>query len=195
MLIITGELPDSHSRERESREFGRITTHGLWQTTPMLEWTEVLFVDGLKLRLVASDSGIRAIEFTPAKPVDGHRQDANRLLREAASQLHAYFARDLRRFQLPLDLHGTEFQKRVWRELEKIPYGETRSYAQIAAAIGSPQAVRAVGAANGSNPAAIVVPCHRVIGSGGRLTGYGGGLPLKKRLLELEGAWTMALRL
>jgi methylated-DNA-[protein]-cysteine S-methyltransferase len=79
--------------------------------------------------------------------------------------------------------------------LEKIPYGETRSYAQIATAIGTPQAVRAVGAANGSNPVAIVVPCHRVIGSGGRLTGYGGGLPLKKRLLELEGAWTMGLKL
>jgi methylated-DNA-[protein]-cysteine S-methyltransferase len=83
----------------------------------------------------------------------------------------------------------------VWRELEKIPYGETRSYAQVAAAIGTPNAVRAVGAANGSNPVAIVVPCHRVIGSGGRLTGYGGGLPLKKRLLELEGAWSMALKL
>jgi methylated-DNA-[protein]-cysteine S-methyltransferase len=161
----------------------------------MLEWTEVLFLDGLKLRLVASESGIRAIEFTLAKPVDGHQRDANPLLREAVSQLHAYFARDLRRFKLPLDMHGTEFQKRVWRELETIPYGETRSYAQIAAAIGTPNAVRAVGAANGSNPVAIVVPCHRVIGSGGRLTGYGGGLPLKKRLLELEGAWTMALRL
>jgi methylated-DNA-[protein]-cysteine S-methyltransferase len=180
--------------KQKSGEFRR-TTHGLWQTVPMLEWTEVLFLDGLKLRLVASESGIRAIEFTLAKPVDGHQRDANPLLREAVSQLHAYFARDLRRFKLPLDMHGTEFQKRVWRELETIPYGETRSYAQIAAAIGTPNAVRAVGAANGSNPVAIVVPCHRVIGSGGRLTGYGGGLPLKKRLLELEGAWTMALRL
>ena len=172
-----------------------MTTRGLWQTVRMLEWTEVTFVDGLNLRLVASDSGIRAIEFTPAKPVDGHRQDANPFLREAVSQLHAYFARNLRRFQLPLDMPGTEFQKSVWRELGKIPYGETRSYAQIAAAIGTPKAVRAVGAANGSNPVAIVVPCHRVIGSGGRLTGYGGGLPLKKRLLELEGAWTMGLKL
>ena len=172
-----------------------MTTRGLWQTVRMLEWTEVTFVDGLNLRLVASDSGIRAIEFTPSRPADGHRQDANPFLREAVSQLHAYFARNLRRFHLPLDMHGTEFQKRVWRELEKIPYGETRSYAQIAAAIGTPQAVRAVGAANGSNPVAIVVPCHRVIGSGGRLTGYGGGLPLKKRLLELEGAWTMGLKL
>ena len=200
MPIITAELPDSHGRKqkcrkRESSEFSRVTTHGLWQTVPMLEWTDVRFVDGLSLRLVASDSGVRAIEFTPAKPVEGHREDSNPLLREAVSQLQAYFDGNLRRFRLPLDMPGTEFQKRVWRELEKIPYGETRSYAQIAAAIGTPQAVRAVGAANGSNPVAIVVPCHRVIGSGGRLTGYGGGLPLKKRLLELEGAWTMGLKL
>jgi methylated-DNA-[protein]-cysteine S-methyltransferase len=167
----------------------------MWQTVPMLEWTEVRFVDDLELRLVASDCGIRAIEFTSTKPVDGHRQDANPFLREAASQLRAYFAGNLRRFQLPLDMSGTEFQKRVWRELAKIRYGETRSYAQIAAAIGTPKAVRAVGAANGANPVAIVVPCHRVIGSGGKLTGYGGGLPLKKRLLELEGAWSMALKL
>jgi methylated-DNA-[protein]-cysteine S-methyltransferase len=86
-----------------------------------------------------------------------------------------------------LDLEGTDFQLRVWHELLTIPYGETRSYAQIAEAIGRPKAVRAVGAANGSNPVAILVPCHRVIGSNGKLTGYGGGLPLKKRLLELEG--------
>jgi methylated-DNA-[protein]-cysteine S-methyltransferase len=117
------------------------------------------------------------------------------MLRALATQLQNYFAGDLRKFDLPLDFQGTDFQKRVWRELETIPYGETRSYAQIAARIGAPTAVRAVGAANGANPIPIVVPCHRVIGSGGRLTGYGGGLPLKKRLLELEGAWTMALRL
>jgi len=161
----------------------------------MLEWTELLFVDDLKLRLVASESGIRAIEFTPAKLLDGRRNDANPILGEAASQLHSYFAGNLRQFHLPLDMSGTEFQKRVWSQLEKIPYGETRSYAQIAAAIGTPKSVRAVGAANGANPVAIVVPCHRVIGSGGKLTGYGGGLPLKKRLLQLEGAWTMGLKL
>jgi O-6-methylguanine DNA methyltransferase len=88
---------------------------------------------------------------------------------------------------------GTVFQKRVWDELQRIPYGETRSYMQVAVSVGSPQAVRAVGAANGANPVPIVVPCHRVIGSSGKLTGYGGGLPLKKRLLELEG--TLAMRL
>jgi methylated-DNA-[protein]-cysteine S-methyltransferase len=167
----------------------------MWQTIPMLEWTEVKFVDDLRLRLVASESGIRAIEFEPFPSAPGPRNDAHPLLRQAATQLQAYFGGQLREFHLTLDMQGTDFQKRVWRQLQTIPYGETRSYAQIASAIGTPKAVRAVGSANGSNPIAIVVPCHRVIGSSGRLTGYGGGLPLKKRLLELEGAWTMALRL
>jgi O-6-methylguanine DNA methyltransferase len=108
-------------------------------------------------------------------------------LAEASRQLRAYFARELRRFDLPLDLEGSPFQKRVWAELETIPYGQTRSYRQIAEAIGSPRAVRAVGAANGANPAPIVVPCHRVIGAGGSLVGYGGGLHLKEFLLQLEG--------
>ena len=161
----------------------------------MIEWTETLFVDGLKLRLVAGESGIRAIEFHPSGPAPGSRNDSNPMLRALATQLQNYFAGDLRKFDLPLDFQGTDFQKRVWCELETIPYGETRSYAQIAARIGAPTAVRAVGAANGANPIPIVVPCHRVIGSSGRLTGYGGGLPLKKRLLELEGAWTMGLKL
>jgi len=102
---------------------------------------------------------------------------------------------NLRVFSVPLDMQGTEFQRSVWNHLMRIPYGETRSYAQVAEAVGRPKAVRAVGAANGSNPVAIIVPCHRVIGASGKLTGYGGGLPLKKRLLELEGAWTMGLRL
>jgi methylated-DNA-[protein]-cysteine S-methyltransferase len=160
----------------------------LWETGNMPEWTEIQVIDGLCLRMVASDSGVRAIDFHLNWPVeDGIRNDANPLLVETASQLRAYFAGDLRNFDLPLDMRGTEFQLRVWRELEKIPYGETRSYTQVAVAVHSPQAVRAVGAANGANPVPIVVPCHRVIGSSGKLTGYGGGLPLKKRLLELEG--------
>jgi methylated-DNA-[protein]-cysteine S-methyltransferase len=121
------------------------------------------------------------------------RNDANRLLGETTRQLRAYFDGNLRDFDLPLDMQGTVFQKRVWDELQRIPYGETRSYMQVAVSVGSPQAVRAVGAANGANPVPIVVPCHRVIGSSGKLTGYGGGLPLKKRLLELEG--TLAMRL
>jgi O-6-methylguanine DNA methyltransferase len=107
--------------------------------------------------------------------------------------LQAYFAGRLREFRIPLDLRGTDFQMRVWRQLQTIPYGETRSYLQIAAAIGLPKAVRAAGAANGANPVPIIVPCHRVIGASGKLVGYGGGLPLKKRLLELEGAIPMRL--
>jgi O-6-methylguanine DNA methyltransferase len=102
-------------------------------------------------------------------------------------QLTAYFGGRLREFSLPIDLRGSAFQVDVWKELLSIPYGTSRSYAQVATAIGRPSAVRAVGAANGANPVPIVVPCHRVIGSNGALTGYGGGLDLKTRLLELEG--------
>ena len=164
------------------------------QTMVMPEWTQAHIPDGPGLRLVASNAGILAIEFDRGQPIpQGERNDGNAILVEATRQLDAYFAGNLREFQLPLDIQGTDFQKRVWRRLLTIPYGETRSYMQIAAAIGSPQAVRAVGAANGANPIAIVVPCHRVIGAAGKLVGYGGGLPLKKRLLALEGAIPLAL--
>jgi methylated-DNA-[protein]-cysteine S-methyltransferase len=159
----------------------------------MLDCTEVTVVDDLTLRLVASDSGLRSIDLKYLCPRGGVRPGTHPIAAEAARQLRAYFAGKLREFDLPLDMHGTDFQLRVWRELERIPYGETRSYSQIAAAIGTPQAVRAVGAANGANPIPIVVPCHRVIGAGGKLVGYGGGLPLKRRLLELEGALALPL--
>jgi methylated-DNA-[protein]-cysteine S-methyltransferase len=161
----------------------------------MLEWTEVIVIDGMELRLVASASGIRAIQFGVHPASEGQRNDGNPLLTEAARQLRAYFAGALREFSLPLDMQGTEFQKRVWGQLAAIPYGETRSYLQIAQALGSPRAVRAVGAANGANPVPIVVPCHRVIGARGKLVGYGGGLAMKKRLLELEGAMALPLAL
>lgn len=108
-------------------------------------------------------------------------------LDELAAQLTAYLEGGLREFSVPLDMRGTPFQLRVWSALREIPYGEARSYSDIAAAIGSPGAVRAVGLANGSNLIPIVVPCHRVIGRNGTLTGYGGGLELKERLLRLEG--------
>ncbi len=107
-------------------------------------------------------------------------------LQLAMQQLRQYFAGERVQFSCPLDLHGTPFQISVWQELYRIPYGETRSYTQIATAIGRHRAVRAVGAANGANPVAIIVPCHRVIGSNGSLTGYGGGLPTKRWLLSLE---------
>jgi methylated-DNA-[protein]-cysteine S-methyltransferase len=105
---------------------------------------------------------------------------------EAVRQLDAYFAGTLRQFDLSLAPAGTPFQQRVWQALREIPYGETVSYGELARRIGRPSAVRAVGAANGQNPLAIVIPCHRVIGSDGRLVGYGGGLPAKSALLELE---------
>ena len=105
---------------------------------------------------------------------------------DAIRQLEAYFAGELRRFRLTLAPVGTPFQQVVWRALSDIPYGETVSYAEVARRVGRARAVRAVGAANGQNPIAIIVPCHRVIGSDGRLTGYGGGLPVKQALLALE---------
>ena len=105
---------------------------------------------------------------------------------EAILQLQAYFRGELKEFDLPLVMEGTDFQLRVWNALRAIPYGETISYAQLARHIGNPKAVRAVGLANGRNPIPIIVPCHRVIGSDGSLTGFGGGLATKKKLLELE---------
>ena len=151
-----------------------------------LEWTEGVFGGDVRLRLAASASGIRSVAFHPPAAEGRGGAARNPLLKEAVRQLHAYFAGDLREFDLPLDMRGTEFQLSVWRQLVSIPYGQTTSYAYIARAIGREKAVRAVGAANGANPVAIVVPCHRVIGSSGRLVGYGGGLPLKQRLLQLE---------
>ena len=108
-------------------------------------------------------------------------------LKHAMDELKRYLAGERVEFTCPLDLHGTPFQVAVWQELLRIPYGETRTYAEIARAIGRPTASRAVGMANGANPVAIIVPCHRVIGSNGTLTGYGGGLPAKRWLLSLEG--------
>ena len=108
------------------------------------------------------------------------------ILAEAAAQLDDYFARRLRRFDLPLMPIGTEFQRRVWDELRRIPYGQTISYKELALRIGNPKAVRAVASANRANPISIIIPCHRVIGSNGRLVGYSGGLDKKETLLQLE---------
>ncbi|MEU3947623.1 methylated-DNA--[protein]-cysteine S-methyltransferase [Streptomyces sp. NPDC029526] len=120
----------------------------------------------------------------PAEETFGDRDDAP--FAEAREQLAAYFAGELKEFTLPLRPHGTPFQRRVWDELRRIPYGETRSYGRLAEALGSPKASRAVGLANGRNPIGIVIPCHRVIGASGSLTGYGGGLERKQRLLDFE---------
>ena len=117
---------------------------------------------------------------------DARREEAFAPLRDAIRQILEYLDGKRTGFELGLDLRGTAFQRAVWRQLEAIPYGETRAYADVAHAVGSPAAVRAVGSANGANPVPIVVPCHRVIASGGKLGGYGGGLELKRRLLAME---------
>lgn len=144
------------------------------------------------LLLAASDAGLHAIEFQDAKhPIrrgDDWREGDHPLLRRAKAQLEEYFAGKRHSFDLPLAPQGTDFQKDVWQALAAIPYGKTASYAQLAGQVGRPRASRAVGAANGRNPLPIVLPCHRVIGADGSLTGFGGGLPTKQRLLELEGA-------
>jgi methylated-DNA-[protein]-cysteine S-methyltransferase len=152
----------------------------------MLEWRRFTAPGDVDCLIVASDAGIRAIEFHGQPEAASPEGRSNPLLRQAVDQLRAYFAGELRDFDLALDMQGTPFQKRVWQELRNIPYGQTCSYSFVATAIGSPKAVRAVGAANGRNPIPIVVPCHRVIGAGGSLVGYGGGLPLKRFLLDLE---------
>jgi methylated-DNA-[protein]-cysteine S-methyltransferase len=144
------------------------------------------------LRIVERDGSILAIEFSPFKqPVDGRplgaRSDDEPVLAEAVRQLTAYFGRQLTEFDLPLAPVGTEFQRRVWEQLEKIGYGETASYGEVAGRLGMTNAAsRAVGLANGRNPISIVIPCHRVIGADGSLTGYGGGLERKRHLLDLE---------
>jgi methylated-DNA-[protein]-cysteine S-methyltransferase len=140
-----------------------------------------------ELTLCASDHALTAIRFPeelpPVLPVAG----PNALLREALRQLTAYFDGRLQRFDLPLAGEGSPFQQRVWQALLQVPHGRTASYGAIAAAIGNPRACRAVGLANGRNPIAIVVPCHRIIGRNGQLTGYGGGLERKRWLLRHEG--------
>ena len=141
------------------------------------------------LLLAGSNDGLRLLSFGAgkrARPVDPAWRQEDSAFAEAVDQLKSYFAGERKVFQLQLVLAGTEFQKKVWTALRTIPYGETVSYKELAARVGSPNAVRAVGTANGANPIPIIIPCHRVIGNDGSLTGFGGGLPLKKKLLELE---------
>ena len=156
------------------------------------------------IEIHATDTAVSRVEFAGEQAGEGEgvsgvggrsaalsSQEAGAppLLEEVRRQLDAYFAGDLRCFDLPLDLEGTPFQRQVWQHLLSVGYGQTASYQDIAVAIDNPKAVRAVGAANGRNPVAIIVPCHRIIGSGGRakLTGYGGGLWRKEWLLRHEG--------
>jgi methylated-DNA-[protein]-cysteine S-methyltransferase len=144
-----------------------------------------------KLKLVASGKGLVAILWENDRPhrVRLSELDANEqhpVLVETERQLGQYFAGKRKTFSVPLDIRGTRFQKDVWEALLAIPFGETRSYGQLAKQLGNPRATRAVGAANGRNPVSIIVPCHRVIGSSGKLTGFAGGLESKAHLLGLE---------
>ena len=162
-----------------------------------LYYTRIQSPAGL-LFLGAANKGLVALEFDRGtSPVLKGKQLTWELshekLRDYVDQLNEYFAGARRQFTFPLDLRGTDFQVKCWRALLRIPYGETRTYADIARAVGCPQGFRAVGLANNRNPIAIVVPCHRVIASDGTLCGYGGGLDLKRKLLELEGALTATL--
>jgi methylated-DNA-[protein]-cysteine S-methyltransferase len=143
------------------------------------------------LKLVSSEKGLAAILFrddepslAPLTPLAERPNDP--VLLETEQQLGQYFDGARKEFSVPLDFHGTEFQRSVWEALLSIPFGETRSYGDIARQVGRPSASRAVGAANGRNPISIIAPCHRVIGSSGKLTGYGGGLDVKEMLLSLE---------
>jgi methylated-DNA-[protein]-cysteine S-methyltransferase len=141
--------------------------------------------------LIAGDSdAIRQINFAkngkPSRPEADWQESQRGPLAQAARQLTEYFAGKRTDFDFPLAPEGTEFQRSVWRRLQEIPYGETISYGELARRVGNPKASRAVGAANGQNPIPIVIPCHRVIGANGKLTGFGGGLPTKEALLALE---------
>ena len=145
-----------------------------------------------RLKLVASDRGLVAILWENDKPRRVRlgelveRRPEHPILVRTERELNEYFAAKRNVFTVPLDMRGTEFQKRVWEALLRIPFGETRSYGQLAKQLGNPKATRAVGAANGRNPIAIITPCHRVIGSSGKLTGFAGGLDAKAHLLRLE---------
>jgi methylated-DNA-[protein]-cysteine S-methyltransferase len=142
------------------------------------------------LLICGNERTIHSISFPkggrPRSPEPGLVESNGGALGEAARQLHEYFERRRTEFDLPLEPRGTIFQRAVWKLLQEIPYGETISYGELARRVGKPKAARAVGAANGANPLPIVVPCHRVIGASGALTGFGGGLAVKQILLELE---------
>jgi methylated-DNA-[protein]-cysteine S-methyltransferase len=144
------------------------------------------------LKLVASDEGLVGVLWEKDRPRRVNLPDlvenpGHPLLLRTEKELNEYFSRSRKSFTVPLDMRGTYFQKQVWEALLGIPFGETRTYGQLANQLGNPKATRAVGAANGRNPIAIIVPCHRVIGFSGKLTGFAGGLEAKDHLLKLEG--------
>jgi methylated-DNA-[protein]-cysteine S-methyltransferase len=155
-------------------------------------------ISGINFDIVVSNNGIRKILINK-KSGSKELNDLQKLspkdptVVNVFNQLKEYFKRDRREFNLSLDIIGTDFQKKVWEELLKIPYGETITYNQLAINLGDKKVIRAAAGANGANPLPILIPCHRVIGSDGNLVGYGGGLDVKQKLLELEGSWSMSL--
>jgi methylated-DNA-[protein]-cysteine S-methyltransferase len=152
--------------------------------------TKNYFIYSMKnitIGITEEDNAITRVYFGTDVPADFIKAETT-LIKKAAAQIEEYLNGKRKKFSLPLAMHGTQFQMDVWRALQTIPYGETRSYKEIAELVNRPKAVRAVGMANHRNPISIIVPCHRVIGHNGNLTGYGGGLPLKRYLLELEQA-------
>jgi len=150
-------------------------------------------ISGIKIAVLVSSKGIKKIFLNPAKeineftPATKLRSDDPYLF-GIFDQLKEYFAGTRKEFEVPLDVEGTEFQKKVWQQLQKIPYGKTISYKSLSERLGDVKSIRAVGKANGQNPIAIIIPCHRVIGADGSLIGYAGGLLIKEKLLHLEGA-------
>ena len=155
--------------------------------TPLCSFGAVFTPGGLACLTFPSDSTEGTESWIRSRAPGTRVTHDESILEDLSAQLTAYFEGSLRQFSIPLELRGTRFQLDVWQALQDIPYGEVRSYGDIARAIGRPRAVRAVGMANHDNPVPIIVPCHRVIGSNRALTGYGGGLDLKERLLQLEG--------
>jgi methylated-DNA-[protein]-cysteine S-methyltransferase len=139
-----------------------------------------------KLGIAEETASICGIFFVTKKVPGCFEERETPLIKKAAGQLEEYFEGKRKKFDLPLALHGTDFQVTVWKALQKIPYGKTISYGELAAMIGNPKACRAVGMANNRNPIPIIIPCHRVIGKDGSLTGYAGGLEMKRTLLEIE---------
>jgi O-6-methylguanine DNA methyltransferase len=198
VVRVSSSFNNQQSKFNSSREKFMETLH----STTLRSLVGPLF-------LAASERGLVALEFDARLPGQqtirpnprdlrsekkrtegaGVRfEESHRAMRPYVQELEQYFAGSRREFTFPLDLRGTDFQLACWRALLAIPYGETRTYADVARAVGNPRAFRAVGMANNRNPVAIVVPCHRVIASDGTLCGYGGGLDVKRKLLELEGA-------
>jgi methylated-DNA-[protein]-cysteine S-methyltransferase len=187
----------SENRQQRARSGSRIHPHGSHAKTSIAEMDMSYVYKTFKspvgeLTLIGSDKGLAAVlweDDDPARVRLGATTPdaAHPLLLQAQQELEEYFAGERRQFSVKLDPAGTQFQNEVWNALRTIPFGQTRSYGQIADQIGRRKAVRAVGAANGRNPLSIIVPCHRVIGANGKLTGFAGGLEVKARLLELEG--------